>query len=65
MRNALTMFFILYMLIIALMHYTNVAEALSNSAKECMPTCLAVKGSTIASCEKACEQFATQIRSKN
>ncbi|GFZ05854.1 hypothetical protein Acr_18g0000240 [Actinidia rufa] len=32
-------------------------EALSDCAKNCMPTCLKVDGASMSQCEQACEQY--------
>lgn len=53
-----TNLFVICMLVM-LMQNANVAKAnFADRVRECMPTCQEVPGSTVSSCEQACQDFA-------
>ncbi|KAF5742548.1 hypothetical protein HS088_TW09G00598 [Tripterygium wilfordii] len=41
--------------------YANEGEAVSDCAKQCMPTCMREDGATLHACDPACEKYCEQI----
>ncbi|KAK4353485.1 hypothetical protein RND71_029003 [Anisodus tanguticus] len=59
-----TLFLICILVVLIQNANVSIAAELSDKARECMPTCLAVSGSTVTSCEKACQDFAKRTYNK-
>ncbi|KAF5729494.1 hypothetical protein HS088_TW21G01661 [Tripterygium wilfordii] len=51
-------FVIAFVVLVSL--YGNVGEAISDCAKQCMPTCMREDGATLDACDVACEKYCEQ-----
>lgn len=49
---------VIFMLVVLMQNANVVIASFSDRAKQCMPICQAVPGSTVSGCEKACNDFA-------
>ncbi|KAK9283436.1 hypothetical protein L1049_011678 [Liquidambar formosana] len=46
---------------LVVMACTNMSEALSQCAKDCMPVCMGVEGATVEGCGPSCEDYCNQL----
>ncbi|KAA8539297.1 hypothetical protein F0562_025989 [Nyssa sinensis] len=51
----------LLMTAMVIMACAEIGEAISDCAKDCMPTCMKVDGASISACEEGCENYCNQI----
>lgn len=51
--------------LITMVAFSNYSEAISECAKDCMPTCMKVKEASISVCKSSCEDYCEQVKGRH